>query len=62
MGFPRIEKNMYMIPSNFLLHVKVKDNCVWLPKVGWVRIRNREEIEGTIKQAGGSSHETIIGM
>lgn len=31
--------------------VKVKDNQVWLPKVGWVRFRKSREIEGDIQRA-----------
>lgn len=30
--------------------VKVKDNRVWLPKIGWVKFRKSREIEGIIKQ------------
>jgi putative transposase len=31
--------------------VKVRDNQVYLPKIGWVRFRKSQEIEGTIKRA-----------
>jgi putative transposase len=31
--------------------VKVKDNRVWLPKIGWVRFRKSREIEGEIQRA-----------
>lgn len=35
--------------------VKVKEDYVWLPKIGWVRFRKSREIEGEIKQT------TVIG-
>ena len=50
-GFPSYRKKYVHDSIKFPQHVKVKDNCVWLPKVGWVRIRKSREIEGTIKQA-----------
>ncbi len=30
--------------------VKVRKDCVWLPKIGWVRFRKSREMEGKIKQ------------
>lgn len=31
--------------------VKVRDNNVWLPKIGWVKFRQSREVQGTIKRA-----------
>ena len=49
-GFPRFkrkgEKDSFRYPQG----VKVEGNKVYLPKIGWIRFRKSQEIEGTIKQ------------
>ncbi len=50
-GFPSYRKKYIHDSMKFPQHVKVKDNWVWLSKIGWVRFRKSREIEGTIKQA-----------
>ncbi len=37
----------FRLPQN----VHVKDNAVWAPKVGWLRMRQHRPIEGTVKSA-----------
>lgn len=49
-GYPRFrckgENDSFRYPQG----VRVKNNEVWLPKIGWVHFRKSREIEGKIKQ------------
>jgi putative transposase len=49
-GCPRFKcrgvKDSFRYPQG----VRVNDNKVWLPKIGWVRFKKSREIEGSIKQ------------
>jgi putative transposase len=49
-GYPRFKckgvKDSFRYPQG----VRVNDNKVWLPKIGWVRFKKSREIEGSIKQ------------
>ena len=49
-GFPRFkckgDKDSFRYPQG----VKVKENRVWLPKIGWVRFRKSRDLQGEIKQ------------
>ena len=37
-------------------NIKLNDNRVWLPKIGWVRYYKSRDVEGTIKSATVSQH------
>jgi putative transposase len=49
-GYPRFrckgEHDSFRYPQG----VKIKENFVWLPKIGWVKFRKSREVEGKIKQ------------
>jgi putative transposase len=60
-GYPRFkckgEKDSFRYPQG----VKVKDNRVYLPKIGWINFKKSREIQGEIKQVtvineGGKWH------
>jgi putative transposase len=57
-GYPRYKsrkgKNSFTYPQG----VKVDDSQVYLPKIGWVRFRKSQDIEGTIKRATVSHKES----
>lgn len=49
-GYPRFkckgDNDSFRYPQG----VKIKDNWVWLPKIGWIRFRKTREILGQLKQ------------
>lgn len=49
-GFPRFkckgEKDSFRYPQG----VKIQEDHVWLPKIGWVRFRKSREMQGDLKQ------------
>ena len=50
-GFPGYRKKYVNDSIKFPQHIKLDNNHVLLPKIGWVRFIKSREIEGTIKQA-----------
>lgn len=49
-GFPRFKCKGIRDSFRYPQGVKVKDDDVYLPKIGWVRFRKSRDIEGEIKQ------------
>jgi putative transposase len=49
-GFPKFKRKGTGDSFRYPQGVKIKDNQVYLPKIGWVRFKKSREIEGTIKQ------------
>ena len=49
-GYPRFKRRGESDSFRYPQGVKVKDDLVWLPKIGWVRFKKTREIEGIIKQ------------
>jgi putative transposase len=49
-GYPRFKCKGVRDSFRYPQGVKVQDNKVYLPKIGWVRFRKSREIEGVIKQ------------
>ena len=51
-SYPRFKKRKHINQSfSYPQGVKVKDDGVYLPKIGWVRFRRSREVEGEIKRA-----------
>lgn len=50
-GFPRFKRKGLKDAFRYPQRVKVKNNRVFLPKIGWVRYRNSRPIEGRLLQA-----------
>lgn len=51
-SYPRFKKRKHVNQSfSYPQGVKMDDNNVYLPKIGWVRFRKSREIEGEIKRA-----------
>lgn len=51
-GFPQFAAKRTSAPTFYSrLHVRVENESVKLPKLGWVRIRQSREVEGVIKDA-----------
>ncbi len=49
-GYPRFKCKGVRDSFRYPQGIKIKDNQVWLPKIGWVRFRKSREIEGIVKQ------------
>ena len=49
-GFPKFKKKGINDSFRYPQGVKIEDNRVYLPKIGWVRFRKSREIEGKLKQ------------
>ena len=49
-GFPKFKRKGTGDSFRYPQGVKIKDNQVYLPKIGWVRFKKSREIEGAIKQ------------
>lgn len=54
-GFPKFKKKGYRDSIHFPQGFKVKDNKVFLPKLGWVKFFRTRNIEGVIKNITVSS-------
>jgi putative transposase len=50
-GFPKWKNRFHNSSFRYNQHVRVEDNKVFLPKIGWVNFIKSRNIEGTIKQA-----------
>ncbi len=51
-GYPRFKSRKTSTPSfSYPQGVKVEEHRVYLPKIGWVRFRQSQEVEGVIKRA-----------
>lgn len=49
-GFPHFRKRGEQDSFRYPQGVKVQDNCVFLPKIGWTRFVKSRELQGEIKQ------------
>ena len=49
-GYPHFRSKGSRDSFRYPQGVKIKDDWVFLPKIGWVRFRKSREIEGTLKQ------------
>ena len=62
-GFPKFKtkknaKQSFRIPQRFVL----QDSKVYVPKLGWVKVRQSQDIEGETKSATFNVRQPVNGL